>query len=139
MYSCRRRGVALALFSVVAVAPLAGCSSSGSAVNKTKFCDDVATIDKLLAPVGAPDTPDKDAQFVKIFKDNLATVNDFGKTAPSAIKADSVLLTNTINAVVKANSMDGFPAGAEAGGRMGAYCGLNNDGTPIGSTPTVTT
>ena len=130
--------MSLVLSSAVALAALAGCGSSASTASKTKFCEKVASLNKLLAPVGAPDTPEKDAQFLKIFKDNMATVDDFGKTAPSDIKTDAVLFMNTIKAVVKADSMDGFPAGGQAGGRIAAYCGLNGDGTSPGSTPSAT-
>ena len=133
---CRGRGVGVALFSVVAVAVLAGCgSSSGSAANKTKFCQDTATLAKAVAPVGAPDTPEKDAQILKIFKANQATLDDFGKTAPSDISTDAQLLLQTINAAVKANSMDSFGTAGGTGPRIATYCGQNIDGTPIGSTP----
>ena len=114
---------------------LAGCGSSGGASNKTKFCEDTATLGKATAPVGAPDTPEKDAQILKIFKDIQATINDLVKTAPSDIKTDAQLLVETINAAIKADSMDNFGPAGGTGERMAAYCGLNGDGTPIGSTP----
>ena len=129
------RGSVVALFSVVAVAMLAGCGSSASAANKTKFCQDTATLDKAVAPVGAPDTPEKDAQILKIFKDNQATLDDLGKTAPSDINTDARLLLETINAAIKADSMDNFGTAGGTGPRIAAYCGQNIDGTPISSTP----
>lgn len=129
------RGSVVALCSVVAVAVLAACGSSGTAANKTRFCQDTATLIKAAAPVGAPDTPEKDAQILKIFKDLQATINDIGKTAPSDIETDAQLLVETITAAVKADSMDNFGPAGGTGQRMAAYCGLNGDGTPIGSTP----
>jgi hypothetical protein len=129
------RGSAIALFSIVAVATLAGCGGSGSAANKTKFCQDTATLANATAPVGTPDTPEKDAQILKIFKDIQATINDLVKTAPSDIKTDAQLLVETINAAIKADSMNNFGPAGGTGQRMATYCGLNGDGTPIGSTP----
>ncbi len=124
------------MFSVVAVATLAGCGSSNeTGANKTKFCQDAATLGKATAPVGAPDTPEKDAQILKIFKDIQTTINDLVKTAPSEIKTDAQLLVETINAAIKADSMDNFGTAGGTGQRMAAYCGLNGDGTPIVSNP----
>ena len=129
------RGSVGALFSVVAVAMLAGCGSSGSAANRTKFCQDTAALGKATAPVGVPDTAAKDAQILKVFKDLQATINDLVKTAPSDIKTDAQLLVETIDAAIKADSMDNFGTAGGTGQRMATYCGLNGDGTPIGSTP----
>ena len=121
--------------SVVAVATLAGCGGSGSAANKSKFCQDTAALGKATAPVGTPDTPEKDAQILKIFKDLQATINDIVTSAPGDIKTDAQLLVETINAAIKADSMDNFGTAGGTGQRIAAYCGLNADGTPIGSTP----
>ena len=129
------RGSVVALFSIVAVVVLAGCGSSGSAANKTKFCQDVATLGKATAPVGVPDTAAKDAQILRVFRDIQATINDLVKTAPSDIKTDTQLLVETINAAIKADSMDNFGTAGGTGQRMATYCGLNGDGTPIGSNP----
>ena len=123
------------MFSVVAVATLSGCGSSGSAADKTTFCQDTATLIKAAAPVGAPDTPAKDAQILKIFRNMQPIINDLLKTAPSDIKTDAQLLVETINAAIKADSMDNFGPAGGTGQRMAAYCGLNGDGTSVGSAP----
>jgi hypothetical protein len=127
--------VGVALLGVVAVVMLSSCGSSRSGASKTKFCEETATLGKATAAVGAPDTPEKDAQILKIFKDIQATINDLVKTAPSDIRTDAQLLVETINAAIKADSMDNFGPAGGTGQRMAAYCGLNGDGTPIGSTP----
>src|SRR5258705_10544179 len=126
----RRRGLCIALLCVAVVAVLASCGSSGSGASKSKFCQDTATLGKATAPVGAPDTAAKDAQILKVFRDIQATINDLVKTAPSDIKTDAQLLVETINAAIKADSMDNFGTAGGTGQRMAAYCGLNGDGTP---------
>jgi hypothetical protein len=121
---------------LVAVGLLVGCGGGGGSADKTRFCQDNSTLDKAIAPIGPPDDAAKSAQLLQVFKDNQAKIDDFGKTAPSDIKADAQLIVTTINAAVKANSLDGLSVLGGVGQRVDAYCGQNSDGTPIGSTST---
>ena len=61
---------------------------------------------------------------------NQTTLDDFLKAAPRAIKTDAQLLADTINAAIKADSLEGLSQAAGVGQRVAAYCGQNIDGTP---------
>lgn len=95
-----------------------------------KFCQDTATLNKAAAPVGSPDTPAKSARLLRVFSANQLTVDDLLKVAPSAIKADAKLLADTINAAIKADSLEGLSQAAGVGQRVAAFCSQNMDGTP---------
>jgi Spy/CpxP family protein refolding chaperone len=129
------------LFSLVSAAMLVGCSSGVSAANKTKFCQDNATMHKVAGD-GTQSTPDaagRSAHLLKVYRDNQATINDLGKTAPAEVQVDAQLIMNTLNDAIKANSLDGVSAKASsvspAFDRVDVYCRQSSSGTPIGSTP----
>ena len=114
---------------------MSGCGGGGSDGDKSRFCRDTSVLGKATAPVGVPDTAEKDAQMLSILKGVQATINDLVKTAPGEIRTDAQLLVETMNAAIKADSMANFGTAGGTGARIAAFCGLNNDGTPIGSTP----
>ena len=127
-----RRGLVSTITALLAIGLLGGCSTSGSATSKAKFCQDNATLDKATQV-------DSEAQFLAAIKAHQATIDDFAKTAPSDIKADAQAQVSAVEAAIKANKIDqaAVPALDAGGKRIDAYCGQNSDGTPIGSrTPT---
>ena len=138
------RALGLMLFSLISAAILVGCSSGVSAANKTKFCQDIATMHKVAGD-GTQSTPDaaaRSAHVLKVYRDNQATINDLGKTAPADVQVDAQLIMNTLKDAIKANSLDGATAKASsistAFDRVDVYCRQSTSGTPIGSTPSAT-
>jgi hypothetical protein len=124
---------------LVALVLMAGCSSTASSVsgainaisaNKTKFCQDNASIDKAPAAAGAH-TP---SEILQVLRDNQALLDDFEKTAPSAFKAQAQTLVNNVKAAINANNPAGLAATNNLGHLADAFCGQNSEGNPIGST-----
>jgi hypothetical protein len=115
----------VALVPVALIALLAGCgSSTSSASSKTSFCADNAKLDKATAS----DTTL--GQLLTTLKANQSTLDDFGKAAPSAIKAKAQVLVTGAQTAIKSNSTAAFsPQFETAGKAVDAYCGQDAQGT----------
>lgn len=120
--------VIVALFALASL--IVGCGGGGSSADKTKFCQDNATLDKIAGSVSSP------AEAVQVLKSKQSTIDDFSKTAPSDVKTDAQALVTAANAAIKANSIDGLtaPAIQTVGQRVDAFCGQDAGGNPIGNT-----
>jgi hypothetical protein len=118
----------VALLPVAVVALLAGCgssSSSGATANKASFCADNAKLDKATASDSSL------GELLKTLKANQSTVEDFGKTAPSAIRAQAQVLVTGADTAIKSNNTASFNTQkfAGAGKAVDAFCGQNAGGT----------
>jgi hypothetical protein len=124
-----RRFASFVVVPVALVTLLVGCgsssSSSGSVANKASFCAANATLDKATASVTTPD------QLLAALKANQSAIDEFGKTAPSAIQAQAQVLVQGANAAIKANSVKAFNTQkfATAGQAVDTYCGQGANGS----------
>jgi hypothetical protein len=115
---------------------LVGCGSSsnnsGSVANKASFCAANATLDKATASVTTPD------QLLAALKANQSSIAQFGKTAPSAIKAQAQLLVQGATAAIKGDSVKAFNTQkfATAGQAVDTYCGQGANGSSTTTTST---
>jgi hypothetical protein len=118
----------VAVVPIALVALLAGCgssSSSGATANKASFCADNAKLDKATA------SDNSLAELLKTLRANQSTVGDFGKTAPSAIRAQAQVLVTGADTAIKANNTASFGTQkfASAGKAVDAFCGQDAGGT----------
>ncbi len=124
-----RRFSSFVVVPVALVTLLVGCgsssSSSGSVANKASFCAANATLDKATASVTTPD------ELLTALKANQSVIDEFGKTAPSAIKAQAQVLVQGADAAIKANSAKVFSTTkfASAGQAVDTYCGQGANGS----------
>jgi hypothetical protein len=129
-----RRFSSFVVVPVALVTLLVGCgsSSSGSSsvANKANFCAANATLDKATASVTTPD------QLLTALKANQSAIDEFGKTAPSAIKAQAQALVQGANAAIKANTVKAFNTQkfATAGQAVDTYCGQAANGSSSSTT-----
>jgi hypothetical protein len=102
---------------------LAGCGSSSSgskdaAVSKTNFCAANAKLNKHTNSVNTL------GGLLKALKSNEGTIKDFGKAAPSAIKAQAMILVNASEKGINSGSTAGFNQKfINAGKAVDSYCG----------------
>ena len=124
-----RRFSSFVVVPVALVTLLVGCgsssSSSGSGANKASFCAANATLDKATASVTTPE------ELLTALKANQSAIDEFGKTAPSAIKAQAQVLVQGATAAIKANSVTAFNTTkfATAGQAVDTYCGQGANGS----------
>jgi hypothetical protein len=117
--------------AVAATVLLAGCggsaSSSTAAASKTSFCADNAKLNQATAANSTLD------QLLSTLKANQATIDDFGRTAPSDIKAKAQLLVSGAHAAIKVNTAAAFATAkyVDTGKTVDAYCGQDAKGNPV--------
>jgi hypothetical protein len=114
-----RPTVALLAAAVSAVLLVAGCGGSGAKSTKAAFCSDNATLN-----TGTQKATDV-AGVIAYFKANVATIDDFGRNAPSDIKADAQKLVTAAHKVIDSGDIKAFTdnAVAAAGKHVDSYCG----------------
>jgi exo-beta-1,3-glucanase (GH17 family) len=128
-----RRSTSLAVLAAT-LGLLAGCGSSsssssssggsggssgskGATASKTSFCAANAKLDKRT------NSATNLSSLVKVLKSNEGTIKEFGKTAPSAIKAQAEILVNASEKGINSGSTAGFTQKfANAGKAVDAYC-----------------
>jgi hypothetical protein len=110
----------VALVSSAVVVVLAGCGdSSRTNPGRTRFCVDNAKLAKATASATTL------GDVLTDLKANQSTVEDFGKTAPSAIRAQARVLVTATQAAIRSDSTGAFATRkfADAGKAVGDYCG----------------
>jgi hypothetical protein len=112
-------GIGLTTVALAGCGGSSGNSSSAAVASKTKFCADNAKLDKATASVSSLDG------LLKSLKANQSTIDDFGRVAPGAIKAQALVLVSESDAAIKANSATGIDAKkfGTAGKAVDTYCG----------------
>jgi hypothetical protein len=98
----------------------AACGGGGGGKgDKAAFCLDNATLNTKAEKAKSL------SDIVTIFKANKATIDDFGKQAPSEIKADAKALVEAANKVISTGNAQAFgdSAVSAAGKRVDKYCG----------------
>jgi hypothetical protein len=102
-----------------AILLVAGCGGGGSKSTKAAFCGDNASLNN-----GTQKATDI-AGVIAYFKANVATIDDFGKNAPSDIKADAQKLVAAAHKVIDSGDIKAFTdtAVANAGKHVDSYCG----------------
>jgi hypothetical protein len=104
---------------------LCGCGSSssssgsGAKPSKAAFCGDNAKLNKSTASANSASSA------IKALKTNEATIQAFGRDAPSAISAQAQVLVNGAMAAIKANSPAPLanPKFQAAGEAVDKFCG----------------
>jgi ABC-type oligopeptide transport system substrate-binding subunit len=123
-----RKPVLLLLALTLGAATLAACGSSGgsaSKASKAAFCRDNTKLSSSTQKATSL------ADIVKIFKANVATIDDFGKTAPADIAADAKKLVDAAHKVISTGDTKAFSdtATSDAGKRVDTYCGKSTTTT----------
>jgi hypothetical protein len=97
----------------------AGCGGGSKGSDKAAFCKDNAILNAKTATVSSL------AEVAKLFKANVATIDDFGKKAPADIKADAQKLVDAAHKVISTGDASVFAdnAVANAGKHVDTYCG----------------
>jgi hypothetical protein len=115
-----RRLSRVAFVPIALVVLMAGCDNSSSAgARKTSFCADNAKLAKATASAKTL------GDVLRDLRANQSTVDDFGKKAPSAIKAQAQFLVTATQAAIRSDSTGAFGTRkfADAGRAVGDYCG----------------
>jgi hypothetical protein len=114
-----RKCSVLMLASALGLSLLAAGCGGGSTTDKAAFCHDNAMLNAKAQKITSVATA------VSIFQANLSTIDDFGKKAPTDIKADAKKLVDAAHSVVASGNVKAFSdsATAAAGKRVDSYCG----------------
>ena len=111
-------GVLLLATTLSAGLLVSGCGGGGSTGDKAAFCRDNATLNaKSVKVTNKADT-------VKFFADNIATIDHFGKVAPSDIRGDAKKMVSAAHAVISNKNATLFenPPVAKSAATVNKYC-----------------
>lgn len=131
-----RRPSGSILCAISIVAALAGCGSSSSSstavASKTSFCADNAKLNQATAANSTL------GELLSTLKANRATIDDFGRVAPSDIRAKAQLLVSGAHTAIQNNTAAAFATAkyVNTGTAVNAYCGQDAKGNPVPATST---